>query len=156
MLYIPHVTPSQRLMIEHHRHRLLKYKKPNIVDNLVIDECPAPIQSRAAMHIKKHDPSSPKNRVNQIMRFVASFHSRTVDEIKSPSRIQPLVRARHDAMFVAKIITNRSLPEIGRRFGNRDHTTVLNAIKKTERRIASDFSARSEIGELIEHALKEF
>jgi chromosomal replication initiator protein len=51
-------------------------------------------------------------------------------------------------MYLAKQLTHRSLPEIGRRFGNRDHTTVLHAIRKIEGVIAGDAGLRDELEEL--------
>jgi len=50
----------------------------------------------------------------------------------SPRRARAVARPRQVAMFLSKALTSKSLPEIGRRFGGRDHTTVIHAVKKIE------------------------
>jgi chromosomal replication initiator protein len=62
-----------------------------------------------------------------------------------------IVRPRQIGMYLAKHLTARSLPEIGRRFGNRDHTTVLHAIRKIEGVIEGNPRVRDEIEELKKH-----
>lgn len=57
-------------------------------------------------------------------------------DILSTRRTAPLVRARHVAVYLCKTQVSRSLPEIGRAFGNRDHTTILHAIRKVKSKIA--------------------
>jgi len=52
--------------------------------------------------------------------------------LSSSRRAQAVVRPRHVAMYLAKQLTSRSLPEIGRKFGKRDHTTVMYAIRRIE------------------------
>ena len=56
-----------------------------------------------------------------------------------------IVRPRQIAMYLAKILTPRSLPEIGRRFGGRDHTTVLHAVRKIEGMVSDDQKLAREI-----------
>jgi chromosomal replication initiator protein len=62
------------------------------------------------------------------------------------------VRPRQIAMYLAKVMTPRSLPEIGRRFGNRDHTTVLHAVRKIEEMARADYALAQEI-ELLKRML---
>lgn len=64
-------------------------------------------------------------------------------EMQSPRRSREVARPRQVAMYLAKQLTVRSLPEIGRRFGNRDHTTVIHAIRQIEhlRKVDSDLDA---------------
>ena len=71
----------------------------------------------------------------------------TVDEIVSSRRSKFVVEARQVAMFLARLTSPRSLPEIGLRFGHRDHTTVLYGIRKIERRVAEEpaFAARVQL-----------
>jgi chromosomal replication initiator protein len=57
-------------------------------------------------------------------------------------------------MYLAKNLTSRSLPEIGRRFGNRDHTTVLHAIRKVEQLMADDMSLKEEV-DLLKRLLRD-
>jgi chromosomal replication initiator protein len=65
-----------------------------------------------------------------------------------------VVKPRQVAMFLAKMLTLRSLPEIGRRFGGRDHTTVLHAVRKIEGLLQSDTILREEL-ELLKRMLQE-
>jgi chromosomal replication initiator protein len=69
-------------------------------------------------------------------------------DLLSQRRHRSVVWPRQIGMYLAKQLTHRSLPEIGRRFGNRDHTTVLHAIRKIEGVIAGDAGLRDEIDEL--------
>jgi chromosomal replication initiator protein len=64
------------------------------------------------------------------------------------------VRPRQVAMYLAKTLTLRSLPEIGRRFGGRDHTTVLHAVRKIENLVHNDTSLAEEI-ESLKRQLQE-
>ncbi|MGB6503695.1 MAG: helix-turn-helix domain-containing protein, partial [Xanthobacteraceae bacterium] len=60
-------------------------------------------------------------------------------------RTANVVRPRQVAMYLAKVLTLRSLPEIGRRFGGRDHTTVLHAVRKIENLASNDSAFAEEI-----------
>ncbi len=68
--------------------------------------------------------------IDEIQKVVAEYYNIRVSEMSSARRAQVVVRPRHVAMYLAKELTQRSLPEIGRRFGNRDHTTVLHAVRR--------------------------
>ncbi|KAF0124227.1 MAG: dnaA, partial [Methylocystaceae bacterium] len=65
-----------------------------------------------------------------------------------------VVRPRQIAMYLSKVLTLRSLPEIGRRFGGRDHTTVLHAVRKIEELAAKD-KGLAEVIELLKRILSE-
>ena len=67
--------------------------------------------------------------VDKIQNTVSNFFNISLNEMLSQRRSRPLARPRQIAMFLAKKLTTRSLPEIGRRFANRDHTTVIHAVK---------------------------
>jgi chromosomal replication initiator protein len=67
--------------------------------------------------------------VDRIQNTVSSFFNISIAEMLSQRRSRPLARPRQVAMYLAKKMTSRSLPEIGRRFANRDHTTVIHAVK---------------------------
>ena len=67
--------------------------------------------------------------VDKIQNTVSNFFSITLNDMLSQRRSRPLARPRQIAVFLAKKLTTRSLPEIGRRFANRDHTTVIHAVK---------------------------
>ena len=68
--------------------------------------------------------------MDEIQRVVADHYRVTVSDMLSKRRSRTVVLPRHVAIFLAKEVTNYSLPEIGRAFGNRDHTTVLHAYRK--------------------------
>lgn len=68
--------------------------------------------------------------VDDIQKAVASHFGVTPADISSKRRTQTVVRPRHVAMYLSKTLTTRSLPDIGRRFGGRDHSTVIHAVNK--------------------------
>jgi len=70
--------------------------------------------------------------IDEIQKKVAEYYSVRVSDMHSPRRARTVARPRQIAMYLAKQLTPRSLPEIGRKFGGRDHTTVLHAVKKIE------------------------
>lgn len=76
--------------------------------------------------------------VAEIQREVADLFVISVSEIKSDRRARHIVRPRQIAMYLSRELTPKSLPEIGRRFGDRDHTTVIHAIRTIERLITCD------------------
>ncbi len=71
-------------------------------------------------------------KIDDILRIVAKHYGVQRGDLLSSRRNQSIVRPRQIGMYLAKTLTSRSLPEIGRRFGGRDHTTVLHAIRKIE------------------------
>ncbi len=73
-----------------------------------------------------------KVTVEEIQRKVAEHFSIKMADLLSPRRSRVVARPRQIAMYLAKQLTTRSLPDIGRRFGNRDHTTVMHAVRKIE------------------------
>lgn len=76
--------------------------------------------------------SDRKVTIDEIIRKVADHYNLRLTDILSPRRARSVARPRQVAMFLAKRLTSKSLPEIGRRFGGRDHTTVIHAVKKVE------------------------
>jgi len=76
--------------------------------------------------------SDRKVTVDEIIRKVADHYNLRMTDILSPKRARAIARPRQVGMFLAKTLTSKSLPEIGRRFGGRDHTTVIHAVKKIE------------------------
>lgn len=84
------------------------------------------------------DPLRPRLTVDAIQRAVAAHYVLTKADLISPCRARWIARPRQVAMWLAKQLTARSLPDIGRRFGGRDHTTVLHAIRRIEALILED------------------
>jgi chromosomal replication initiator protein len=73
-----------------------------------------------------------KLTIDEIQRAVADYFNLRLTEMLSERRARNIARPRQIAMYLSKQLTARSLPEIGRRFGGRDHTTVMHAVRKVE------------------------
>ena len=84
-------------------------------------------------------------RIEDIQKVVARQFNVSKNDLLSNRRTRVIVRPRQIAMYLAKIMTPRSLPEIGRRFGGRDHTTVLHAVRKIEDLAGKDQKLAHEI-----------
>ncbi len=93
-------------------------------------------------------------RIDDILRTVSKHYGVNRGDLLSGRRNRSIVRPRQIGMYLAKLLTSRSLPEIGRRFGNRDHTTVLHAIRKIEQLMTDDNQLREEI-ELLKRLLRD-
>lgn len=93
--------------------------------------------------IRSGDPK--RVRIEDIQKIVARQFNVARNDLLSNRRTRQIVRPRQIAMYLAKTMTPRSLPEIGRRFGGRDHTTVLHAVRKIEGMIAEDNKLAQEI-----------
>ena len=102
--------------------------------------------------IRAHDLRRVK--IDDIQKLVASHFNVSRAEILSARRTANVVRPRQIAMYLAKTLTLRSLPEIGRRFGGRDHTTVLHAVRKIEELVSKDRNL-AEVIELLKRILSE-
>ena len=76
--------------------------------------------------------------IDEIQKKVSSYYNIKLDELVSSRRIRTFARPRQVAMYLSKKLTTRSLPEIGRKFGGRDHTTVIHAVKKIEELMEHD------------------
>ncbi|MBX3457232.1 MAG: chromosomal replication initiator protein DnaA [Candidatus Paracaedibacteraceae bacterium] len=76
--------------------------------------------------------------VDDIQKRVCEYFSIKLSDMQSSRRSQNVARPRQIAMYLSKVLTSRSLPDIGRKFGGRDHTTVLHAVKKVEELMGSD------------------
>lgn len=76
--------------------------------------------------------------VDDIQRQVAEYYNLRLADLMSPRRARQVARPRQVAMYLAKQLTTRSLPDIGRKFGGRDHTTVMHAVKRVEELAARD------------------
>ena len=82
--------------------------------------------------------SDRKVTVEEIQRRVGEHFNVRLSDLVGPKRVRQIARPRQIAMYLAKQLTARSLPDIGRRFGGRDHTTVMHAVKRIEELRARD------------------
>ncbi|MGH6768653.1 MAG: chromosomal replication initiator protein DnaA [Xanthobacteraceae bacterium] len=100
-------------------------------------------------------PQEPKRiKIEEIQRIVARQYNVSRADLLSSRRTANVVRPRQVAMYLAKTLTLRSLPEIGRRFGGRDHTTVLHAVRKIENLVNNDTTLAEEI-EMLKRQLQD-
>ncbi|MDQ8730177.1 chromosomal replication initiator protein DnaA [Bradyrhizobium sp. LHD-71] len=100
-------------------------------------------------------PQEPKRvKIEDIQRVVARQYNVSRSDLLSSRRTANVVRPRQVAMYLSKTLTLRSLPEIGRRFGGRDHTTVLHAVRKIEALVGKDPVLADEV-ELLKRQLQE-
>ena len=100
-------------------------------------------------------PQEPKRvKIEDIQRIVARQYSVSRADLLSSRRTANVVRPRQVAMYLSKVLTLRSLPEIGRRFGGRDHTTVLHAVRKIEGLVGNDAMLADEI-EVLKRQLSD-
>lgn len=87
--------------------------------------------------------------IKDIIAIVAKFYRVTVLDILSSRRTAQIVYPRQVAAYLCKTLTPRSLPEIGRRMGDRDHTTILHAVRKIERLLGTDERLADEVTLLL-------
>ncbi|PPR33735.1 MAG: Chromosomal replication initiator protein DnaA [Alphaproteobacteria bacterium MarineAlpha6_Bin4] len=97
--------------------------------------------------------SDRRTTIDQIQKKVAEHFNVKVSDMHSSRRSRAVARPRQIAMFLAKNLTSRSLPEIGRKFGGRDHTTVIHAIKKVQELTKNDSSLSEDI-EILTRSLQ--
>ena len=91
--------------------------------------------------------------VETIQNTVAVYFNLNIQEMLSPRRSRSLARPRQIAMYLAKRFTTNSLPDIGRKFSNRDHTTVIHAVKKIEELIKNDNEIKHNVTEIKKRLL---
>ena len=82
------------------------------------------------------------------MAVTADYFAVSVDDLVGPSRSRALVHARQMAMYLCRELTDLSLPKIGEKFGNRDHTTVMHADRKIRTQMAEKLTVYNQIAEL--------
>jgi len=127
-------------------HRLLPPppKKIEIVDCEPEDTAIEVAECRNQVVIVRHDyaengtyvfigPRDERRKISNIQRVVAKYYGVSIQDLLSARRTAEIVRPRQVGYFLAKALTGKSLPEIGRRFGGRDHASALSGIRKIER-----------------------
>ncbi|MEL6204992.1 MAG: chromosomal replication initiator protein DnaA [Pseudomonadota bacterium] len=97
--------------------------------------------------------SDRKVSIEEIQRTVAEHYNMRMSDMVGPKRNRNIARPRQMAMYLSKRLTSRSLPEIGRRFGGRDHTTVMHAVKKVEELMKTDTQIAEDL-ELLRRMLE--
>lgn len=118
------------------------------VETITIEVAAEAIRAR-----KQDNPKMTVIPIDEIQSQVGKFYGVTVNEIKATKRTQNIVLARQVAMYLAREMTDNSLPKIGKEFGGRDHSTVLHAYNKIKSMLAQDEGLRIEI-ETIKNKIK--
>lgn len=161
-------TPSQRLAAAAHHARLQRFAKNSRPQEVLVRRDPLPdalpteaelAAQRAEQEIKKvaawvvrqkiirkrYQPwfqivsmASLGISVQAIQRACAKYYDVSVTDICSHRRTAVVVRPRQVAAYLSKKLTTRSLPDLGRKFGDRDHTTILHAVRKIANLIKTD------------------
>ena len=102
-----------------------------------------------------HDLLRANNRkvtIEEIQKKVADYFSIRLSDMSSPRRARAVARPRQIAMYLSKQLTSKSLPEIGRTFGGRDHTTVMHAVNRIDELSIEDSLLSDDI-ELLKRTL---
>jgi chromosomal replication initiator protein len=94
-----------------------------------------------------------KVTIEEIQRKVSEHYNIRLSDLIGPRRVRTIARPRQVAMYLAKHMTTRSLPDIGRRFGNRDHTTVMHGVRRIEELRVHDSQIADDL-ELLRRALE--
>ena len=112
----------------------------------------APITMEMAQHALKHLATGPEKRItiDSIIRAVAERHTLQPSQLKMKSNERKIAYPRQIAMYITKELTNASLPEIGRAFGGKHHTTVLHSVQKIESLRQRDADLNRSIHSLID------
>ncbi len=95
-----------------------------------------------------HGQEPRRIRIDEILKVISRHFGVSKSDLLSERRHRSVVWPRQIGMYLAKQLTSRSLPEIGRRFGGRDHTTVLHAIRKIETHLSGDSRLQAELDEI--------
>lgn len=150
MTYLEEIHESRKARLQ---RIAAKAWKPPVKVEPVIVESPPPRDSVADLLdiLSKAPPIFPANSyssVRKIQRIVAAYYNLSMNDMLSERRQNSIVRPRQRAMYLCKHFTPLSYPEIGRRFGGRDHTTVLHGVRKIAALMESDPDFAVEIEEL--------
>jgi chromosomal replication initiator protein len=97
--------------------------------------------------------SDRKVTVEEIQRKVAEHYGIRLSDLIGPKRLRSIARPRQVAMKLSKDLTTRSYPDIGRRFGGRDHSTVMHAVKRVEELVSTDHQIAEDV-DLLRKALE--
>jgi chromosomal replication initiator protein len=89
-----------------------------------------------------------RTTIEDIQRKVCEHYGIRLADMHSPRRARPVARPRQLAMYLCKQLTTHSLPEIGRKFGGRDHTTIIHGVRKIEELLADDSALRADLESL--------
>ena len=122
-----------------------------IVASQQLAKCPMTVDMAAlALRDLVRPNDTRRIKIDDILKVVGQHYSVAKSDLLSPRRARSIVRPRQVGMYLAKTLTTRSLPEIGRRFGGRDHSTVLHAIRKIDELMKEDDRLAREVELLVQ------
>jgi chromosomal replication initiator protein len=117
---------------------------PAIPEPIAVAEPPPPSVPEVVTEIEE----GPRPvTIKEIQKCITKHFDLSMTELLSSRRLAKIVRPRQIGFYLARKLTSRSLPEIGRKFGGKDHTTILHACKKVEERMAKD----PQLAETVRH-----
>jgi chromosomal replication initiator protein len=102
-----------------------------------------------ARKVLAHHENTTTISIEEIQRIVAEYYKIRITDLKSTSRAKPIVVPRQIAMYLIKKFLDKSLVEIGKSFGGKDHTTVINSLEKVEKLQNADPQFKNDIDELV-------
>ena len=156
-------TPSQIEFARRRRERLWRIAKaavesplsqpqqqPEIVVLPPVKPDPTPENAIRVMWVDKEEPNDDRLTIEKIKRVVAKHFGVSVIDLESVRRDVRSTLPRQVAYFLSRKLTRKSLPDIGRRMGGRDHTSVISGIKKINRLLLEDAELASKINELMQ------
>ena len=106
------------------------------------------INIELARKVLAHHENTITISIEEIQRIVCEYYKIRIADIKSTSRARPIVVPRQIAMYLIKKFLDKSLVDIGRSFGGRDHTTVINSLEKVDSLQSKDPQFKNDIDEL--------
>lgn len=111
-----------------------------------------PINLEMAKEILKNiiTENSKEITIDKIQKIVAEHFQLKVNDLKSQKRLKSIVLPRQIAMYISRNMTNLSYPEIGEKFGGKDHSTIIHAIKKIQEKTSKDMSLKMTVDKLME------
>jgi len=92
--------------------------------------------------------------VQKIQKIVSEFYDIKLSDLKSANRSKPIAKSRQIAMYLSKNLTTLNLAKIGKDFGNKNHATVIHAVKTVEKMMKDDYKALQEV-KLLEEKIRQ-
>lgn len=144
---IPEVIPAVHTVSSSWDWRLSKCGQPFVISMEIMALVVESYQQNAVAQYQ-NIPIVGHIKVRNVVRVVAAHYGISEIDIISARRTKEVMRPRHVAYYLARTLTTLSLPEIGRRMGGKDHTSVLHGVAKMEKQIAGDEQLAAEVAEL--------
>ena len=143
------LSELQKMQLAHKERmaRLNPKPQPAVVEAV---EPPPPVETPAPepFWFSVEDVADRDIKVNEVIAVVSQYFGFSQDIIKGTRRHKSIAQARQIGMYLSRQHTTRSLPEIGRRFGNRDHTTIMHGVAKIKHLIRTDWEIAHDVAHI--------